>query len=145
MSIDDDNPLPTEQNAEFHNKQMLSIDSIETIAEDTNEMRNSVKRLATGFTIAYIILFFPFFYMGLFSSMTFDNPRMTVPVGLSIMFFIFLIPFSIPISIYLMWSRYLRGQYQKTRIFCVLPFFTFIGVSFIVEVLRALLRYFVPL
>jgi hypothetical protein len=144
MSIDD-NPLPIEKNTQFNKAETPSIDSIETIVEDTNEIRNSVRRLATGFTIAYIILFFPFFYMGLFSCMTFDNPRMTVPVGLSIMFFIFLIPFSMPVSIYLMWSRYFRGQYQKTRIFCALPFFTFIAVSIIVEVLRALLRYFVPL
>ncbi len=89
MSIDD-NSLLIKQNSEFNKTETPSIDSVEIIGENTNAVRNSSKRLAAGFTIAYIILFFPFFYMGLLSSMTFDNPRMTIPVGLSIMFFIFL-------------------------------------------------------
>lgn len=113
----DDHPLSTEQNAEFKTE-TPPIDSIETIVKDsnTNRVRNSVKRLAIGFTIAYIILFVPFFYMGLFSSMTFDNPRMTVPVGLSIMFFIFLIPFSMPVSIYLMMNTLKSVGNMRTRL-----------------------------
>lgn len=113
--------------------------------EEVRRDRKSAKYCAVGFTILYIVLFLPFFYMGLLSSMAFDNPRMTVPVGLSIMSLTFLISLSMPISIYLMWSRYLRSQYQQTRIFCALPPLTFVGVSLIIEALRTLLRYFVPL
>jgi hypothetical protein len=122
---------------------LTSLTEIET--KEANSDRRSAKYFAVCFTIIYVVLFIPFFYMGLFSSMTFDNPRMTVSVGLWIMFLTFLISFSMPISVYLMWSRYLRCQYQKTRFFCALPILTFVGVSLIIAALRALLRYFVPL
>lgn|GEM_PF-6118835 len=37
------------------------------------------------------------------------------------MFIVFCIPLSIPISIYLMWSRYFRKQYDKARLFSGIP------------------------
>jgi hypothetical protein len=142
MSKDDS--ISSEDAVTCHRKNLSAL-SIETIDREEKKNRKSAKRCAVGFTILYTILFFPFFYMGLLSSMVFDNPRMTVPIGLSIIFLTLLISLSMPVSIYLMWSRCLRGEYKKTRIFCALPIFTFIGVSLITEVLGALLRYFVPI
>jgi hypothetical protein len=117
-------------------------------SEHTEEMdrdRKSAKCCAISFSIIYLMLFLPFFYMGMLSSMAFDNPIMTAPVGIVIMLLTFSISFSMPISIYLMWSRYLCGQYKKTRIFCAIPPLTFVFASIVIETLRALLRYFVPL
>lgn len=142
MSIDDS--ISSEGKALGHQKNVPTSLKEATAAERESD-RKSAKYYAVGFTILYIVLFLPFLYMGLLSSMIFDNPSMTVPVGLSIIFFTFLIPLSMPVSIYLTWSRYLRGQHKKARIFCILPIFTFFGVSLIIEILGALLRYFVPI
>ena len=111
----------------------------------TAKVKKTAKCLAVISTLIYIVLFPPFFYMGLLSSMIFDNPRMTAPVGLSIIFLTLLISLSMPVSIYLIWSRYLRGLYKKTLFFCALPLMTFIGVSLITVLLESLLRYFVPI
>jgi len=142
MSKDD--AISSEDKALGHQKNLPTSLTERTDAERESN-RKSAKYYAVGFTILYIVLFLPFLYMGFLSSMIFDNPSMTVLVGLSIIFFTFLIPLSMPVSIYLTWSRYLRGQYKKARIFCILPIFTFFGVSLIIEILGALLRYFVPI
>lgn len=142
MSKDDS--IFSEDAVKCHRKNLSALPT-ETIDGEEKKNQKSAKRCAVGFTILYIILFLPFFYMGLLSSMVFDNPRMTVPIGLSIIFLTLLISLSMPVSIYLMWSRYLRGEYRKTLIFCALPIFTFIGVSLLTEVLGGLLRYFVPI
>ena len=142
MSKDD--LISSEDKVTCHQKN-LSVPSIKTTDGEEEKNRKNAKHCAVGFTVLYMVLFLPFFYMGLLSSMVFDNPRMTASVGLSIIFLTLLISLSMPVSIYLMWSRYLRGEYKKTRIFCALPIFTFIGVSLITEILGALLRYFVPI
>jgi len=139
-----DDSIFSEDSVTYHQKN-LAVSSIETTDGEEEKNRKSAKYFAAGFTVLYMVLFLPFFYMGFLSSMVFDNPRMTVPVGLSIIFLTFLISLSMPVSIYLIWSRYLRGEYKKTRIFCALPIFTFIGASLIIEVLGALLRFFVPI
>ena len=91
-------------------------------------------------TIIYIILFPFLFYMALLSSMVSDNPSITpFLVGL-IMFIVFLIPLSLPVSIYLMWSRYSRNQYEKARFFSRLPLFTFAGVFLIIDSIPFLYR-----
>jgi hypothetical protein len=107
--------------------------------------QKTTKYLAVVCTIIYSILFPFLFYMGLLSSMIFDNPRMTVPVGLSIIALTLLISLSIPISIYLTWSRYLRGLYRRAIFFCALPLIVSIGAFIIISLLEALLRYFVPI
>lgn len=109
------------------------------------EEKNDARCAARWFTTIYILLFPICFGMAWFSPMVFDCPRMTALVGLSIIFLMCLIPLSVPVSIYLMWSRFSKGHYKKLYIFCFLPIFTFIGASILSEVLMALLRYFVPL
>jgi hypothetical protein len=92
----------------------------------------SAKYCAIGWTIVYLLLFPFLFYVALFSIMVFDNPHMTTPVGLLIIFMSFWVPLSIPVSIYLMWSNYSRGQYKRTHLFWGLPFFTF-GIVFLLN------------
>ena len=136
---------PMVSNQKNESDQKITSIGVETMVEEANENQKSARRCAIGYSVVYSILFFPFFYMGLLTSMIFDNPRMTTPVGLSIIFLAFMIPLSMLISIYLMWSRYLFGRYEKIYLFCALPPLTFVGVSIIIWVLEALLRYFVPL
>lgn len=94
----------------------------------------------TTCTIIYIVLFPCLFYMGLLSPMVVDGPH-TPPlfVALSI-FAVFLIPLSLPVSIYLMWSRTFRNQHEKARFFSRLPIFTFVGVYLILDGIPFLYR-----
>ena len=89
------------------------------------------KLYATFWTVVYLILL-PFACgAALFSGMVFDNNQMTVPIGLTIICLIFLIPISIPVSIYLIWSSYERAEYKKTYVACFMPIFTAIAVEFL--------------
>jgi hypothetical protein len=107
--------------------------------------RKTTKYVAVVSSVVYTLLFPFFFYMGLLSTMVFDNPRMTTTVGLLIISLTLLISLSMPVSIYLIWSRYLRGLYKKALFFCALPLMTFMGVFLITALLEILLRYFVPI
>ncbi len=137
MSLND--PMPSEQKAEYDQKKALNVSSAETTSKEMIKIQKSAKRYAIGFTVIYTVLFPFFFYMGLLSSMVFANPRMTAPVGLLIIFLILSISLSMPVSIYLMWSRYLRSQYKETRFFCALPLLTLVGVFFMITAIEALL------
>jgi len=86
-------------------------------------------------TTLYIILFPFLVYLALLSSMVSDGPQITpFMVGL-IMFIMFSLPLSIPISLYLMWSRYLQNQIDKARVFSLLPFYTAVIVFILLGVL----------
>jgi len=112
----------------------------EPFEEEAGKSKKCAKRCAVSFTIIYVILFPFLFYMAMLSSMIFDNPHMTTTLGLSIIFTTFCIPLSIPVSIYLMWSRYFQGLYKKTGFFCTLPPLTFGAVYFILDVLPFFFR-----
>jgi threonine/homoserine/homoserine lactone efflux protein len=79
-------------------------------------------------TIIYVLLFPFLLYMGLLSSMVSDSPRITPFFVGVIMFIVFCIPLSIPVSIYLMWSRYFRKQYDKVHLFSRMPVYVMAGV-----------------
>lgn len=90
------------------------------------------------FTVIYVILFPILLYFSLFSFMAFDNPRMTTPLGLTYIFLFLSIPLSIPIALFLLWLKYLRGEYQKTLVFCTLPLLTATVSIILVKLLEAL-------
>jgi len=89
------------------------------------------KKCKRGLILCTIIdvLLFPFLlYMGLLSSMVSDSPRITPFFVGVIMFIVFCMPLSIPVSIYLMWSHYFRKQYDKARLFSRMPVYVTVGV-----------------
>lgn len=104
--------------------------------EELSTNQKSVKCWAIFWTLLYLALFPLLIYAALFSVMVFDNPHMTVPLGLSIIGVIFFIPLSIPVSIYLIWSNYWHSRYKRSLFFCALPILTLI----IVLLLNALLQ-----
>ncbi|MDP1880217.1 MAG: hypothetical protein Q8K60_04685 [Parachlamydiaceae bacterium] len=110
----------------------------EMTKEKIDRERKRAKRYALSFTILYIFLFPLFFNMGLVSFMIFDTPRMTIFLGLPVVFLTLLISLTMLISIYLMRSSYLRGEYKKIYFYCVLPLFTFVGVFWINDILITL-------
>jgi threonine/homoserine/homoserine lactone efflux protein len=90
-------------------------------AESEPTSSKKCKRGLIFCTVIYALLFPFLLYMGLLSSMVSDSPRITPFFVGVIMFIVFCIPLSIPISIYLMWSRYFRKQYDKARLFSGIP------------------------
>jgi hypothetical protein len=101
--------------------------------------RKKAKRSAWAATIIYFLLF-PFLFMFAAASvMIFDSPSMPVPLGLSIIFLYFCMPLSIPFTFYFIWSRYSRGEYKKSRQFCLIPLYILIG-TFIYDVLTDTIR-----
>lgn len=106
--------------------------------------KKSARRAARCFTVVYLLLFPFLFGMAWFSPMIFSCSYMPVSMGLSVIFLTSLLPFSIPVSIYLIWSRFFKGNYKKMYLFCFLPILTFIGVFILTDVLRSLLSYLAP-
>jgi Mn2+/Fe2+ NRAMP family transporter len=90
---------------------------------DIEEERKKTKKCAWAATIIYLVLF-PFLFMFAAACiMIFDNPDMSTLFGLSIIFLCFCIPLSIPFTLYLVWSRYLKGAYKKSRRFGLIPLY----------------------
>jgi len=85
--------------------------------------KKKTKKYAWIATTTYLVLFPFLFMLAVASIMIFDGPRVTVPIGLTIVFVYFCMPFSIPLTFYFVWSRYLRGDYKKSRQFCLLPMY----------------------
>lgn len=86
-------------------------------------------------TTIYILLLPPLFYMAVLSSMVSDGPSVTpLAVGI-VMFMMFWIPISIPVSIYLMWSRYCRHQCNRACVYSLLPVGTFAVVFVLVSII----------
>lgn len=92
--------------------------------------RKKTKRWAWITTIIYLILF-PFLLMlACASVMVFDRPNTPIAFGLGLIFMYFLMPLSIPCTFYLVWSRYMQGDYKQSRSYYWIPVYV-IGVVLI--------------
>lgn len=92
-----------------------------SISNETERKR--AKMIAWTGTVAYLV-FFPFLLMLAFASiMVFDRPNTSMLFGLVLIFLYFLMPFSILFTFYLVWSRYLQGDFKKSQRFCWVPLY----------------------
>ena len=99
--------------------------------------RKKTKRYAWVATIVYIVLF-PFLVMlAAASGMVSDSPSITFQVVLSVVILYFCIPLSIPVALYLVWSRFLRGHYRNSRYYCFIPLYVFGIVQVVTFLLTA--------
>lgn len=106
--------------------------------QETCKIRKSAKRYGVVCTLVYVF-FYPFLFITLPLSLRslVDSGR---PAAIS-WFFILgyaALFFSLPLSIYLMWSRYTQQQYKNARRFCFLPFLVFGAVFALFYVFGAL-------
>jgi hypothetical protein len=97
-------------------------------------IESSQRRKLIFFTVVYVLLFPFLFYMALLSSMVSDSPRITPFFVGVIMMIVFSIPLSIPTCIYLMWSRHIRKQYDKARLFSWVPVYVMAVVFILFDV-----------
>lgn len=105
-------------------------------AEPTQNLKRKAKICATAWTLIYSLLLPPLSYFALLSVMIFDDPHLSVPKGLFIIFTISLIPLSLPVSIDLMWSSYVSEEYGRTLFFWSVPWLTLIVVLALDPIIR---------
>jgi len=98
----------------------------------TNQRTAKLCTITLG--IIYSILFPIFFWMALFWNAASDAVRLT---DFLTNFTWFLVPISIPLSIYLMWSRYRKGSFEKVFYGCLWPFIAFGIFLFINALIRS--------
>ena len=91
-------------------------------------IKRKAKVCAVTWTVIYVLLLPLLSYSALLSVMIFDDPHLSIPKGLSIIFTISLIPLSLPVSVDLMWSSYVCEEYDKTLFFWSVPWLTLIAV-----------------
>ncbi len=87
--------------------------------------QQKAKRLATIGTVLYLLFFPVFLYFVRFSFFIFDSPSITQTVGFIFVFTWLIFPFTLPVSVYFMWSSYIDQNYKKTQFFFAFPFYVF--------------------
>lgn len=106
------------------------MNNVENENDENDRNKKWTKSWIFIWTVIYI-LFFPFSVIGGFISMiVFDNPSISVLKGLSTVFAIFLIPLSLIVSVYFMWSSYKKEKYDKALIYWSIPWGIFIFVLY---------------
>jgi hypothetical protein len=93
------------------------------------------KYFAVISTLIYGMLFPVFTWMALLWSASSDSSE---TLTFFIIFSWFLVPTSIPFSLYLMWSKYRTGKYKYTIISCALPLLAFVSFLVINAAIRAI-------
>ena len=122
------------------NKIPIDHQSPDLPAKGSAEDRKMAKWAAISSTVLYLILF-PFVCYLVLISVLFDiHHDKILFLKLLGMIFQLLIPLSIPVSIYFIWSRYFLEQYKKTYFFCCLPLMTVLVVLFVALPLLVLFR-----
>lgn len=100
-----------------------------------NANQTCAKYFAIISTIAYAMLFPISTWMALLWSASSDFSK---TLEFFIIFSWFLVPISMPFSIYLMWSKYRTAKYKHTIISCALPFLAFVAFLVVNAVIRAI-------
>jgi hypothetical protein len=100
--------------------------------------QKAAKWCAIGFSILYVLLFFP--ALGLFAASTliFDSPSMTLAVGLPIVSLFLLAALSLPLAIFLMIRSYRCRRYRRVKWYCLLPPCAYLLVFVLVELIDRL-------
>lgn len=106
---------------------------------EISQEQKKARRFVTIWTCIYIILFPFVFWMSLWSILVFDNPSMTVPIGISIICAFLGVPFSMLVCVWKMWSKYFHAQYDKICWFCALPLLAFVFAICVNTVLQLFL------
>ena len=102
---------------------------------DQNEQKHA---LTVGFicSFVYLAFFFLSFYLFVFVPELLGNPDMTTSLGLLLVFLSLLTPFSIVVSIALIWNRYLKQDYRGVYFACLIPPVTVLVVVILLKLIQ---------
>src|SRR5271154_2487525 len=105
-----------------------------TQPENIQDLQRRLKVGSIFFTILYSVLFIPVLGYAYLSPFVFHSPRATVFRGFAFIFLAWLLPLSIPVSIFRMWANYNQGKYHLIRVFWALPILA-VAVFFLMDLL----------
>lgn len=106
----------------------------ETQPEDVQDLQRRLKRGSIFFTVLYSVLFIPFLGYAYLSPFVFHSPSATAIRGFAFVFLAWLLPLSIPVSIFLMWANYNKERYHCIRVFWALPILAVVAF-FLIDIL----------
>ena len=103
-------------------------------------LQSKMLKWGLGICTTIYVLAFPFLLGMAFvcSMLAFERPTET-PLTIGVIVVVMsCVPLSVPVSIYLLWSRYFRRQVNKALIFAGLPVYVFVAMLLICGLLEAL-------
>jgi|GEM_PF-6785514 len=113
-----------------------------TSIEKTIEMKRMIaKYYAIFLTFVYTLLFPCFLWMSIFSLVFVEGSKRPISIGLAMVFAIFGIPLSMPISVYLMWSKFCRQKYKMTLWWGILPILSFIVAELLIDFIAPFFKF----
>lgn len=80
------------------------------------------------FTVLYGLLYQGFYKFAYSVFLITYSPSMPKPLGVLILVLVYIIPLSIPISIFLIWYSYFRKKFSRIPFLCFLPLLCAVGV-----------------
>lgn len=95
--------------------------TIKTQPQNAQDLQRGLKIGSIFFTVLYSILFIPFLGYAYLSPFVFHSPSATTIRSFVFVFLAWLLPLSIPVSIFRMWANYNKERYHHIRIFWILP------------------------
>ena len=107
--------------------------TMETQPKSMQDLKKRLKRGSIFFTVLQSILFIPFLGFAYLSPFVFHSPRITVIGGFTFVFLAWLLPLSIPVSIFRMWANYNQERYHRVRVFWVLPILA-VALFFLIDI-----------
>lgn len=84
-------------------------------------LKIGAKICAITWTVLYALVLPPLSYYAFVAAALYGSEHFSIPKGLFDLFIMLSLPFSLPISIDLMWSSYVCGKYGKTLLFWLIP------------------------
>jgi len=107
--------------------------------QKTLAMQSKMLKWGLGIcTTIYVVVFPVLLGMAFICSMFALERPTEAPFTIGVIIFTMIsLPLSVPVSIYLMWSRYVRNQPNKALIFAGLPLYAFAAMFFICGILDA--------
>ena len=108
--------------------------STETQPEDVQDLQRRLKRGSIFFTVLYSVLFISFFGYAYLSPFVFHSPSAAAIRGFVFVFLAWLLPLSIPVSIFRMWVNYNKERYHSIRVYWALPILAVV-VFFLIDIL----------
>jgi|GEM_PF-3294804 len=92
-------------------------------------------------SIFYVIFFPVALWCSLEGGLIGENSHVPYVVVLAAVFSFMCVPVSMPVTIVMMRRKYVAQDYEKTRQYCALPLFIFIGTFFFSSILFAAVRH----
>lgn len=91
---------------------------------EESSQKKIARYIGASCTILYLALFFPSFYVGLLCPDMTGNTPTVGSIATAIVLMSILVPFSLILSILLLWAMYVQNRIRAMYICCLIPIIT---------------------